>query len=398
MKHKEQITTVTVRDFATLASYVPDWECFAWRAPQRIPTLLPGWVAAFFRHRIKPNESWFCCIAFAGDELVGVLPLVVTPHPLFGTHWPLLRTPSDEYTASGDIALTTSCPAAVLQALLTEVRREVPCYLRLSLRAVRQTSPVWFALENISENYIVRRGRHWTYSYLDVQGDFAAYLSTFGHMARNLRRFRTKLEKVGNVSMAVRKGSTATEDLLPEFLALEASGWKGRNGTAILHDPKATQFFTALVKNVSRCGHLEWHTIRVNEQLVAAQLAIRCGNCLCLVKYAFDEDFADCRPGTLLTELTLREGFSRPEIDEVNPMSDSEAHHIWHMPRDEYVDLRLIPRSFVSVLIQIPDSVYQDYIRPHIPMALKKAYRKFRRQENAHKPRRAAEAARIRQE
>jgi len=87
------------------------------------------------------------------------------------------------------------------------------------------------------------------YSFLHVQGNFDAYLSSFGNMGRNLRRFRKKLEKVGHVSIEVRKGSAASEDLLPEFLALEASGWKGRNGTAILNDPNATHFYTTLVRN-----------------------------------------------------------------------------------------------------------------------------------------------------
>jgi len=115
------------------------------------------------------------------------------------------------------------------------------------------------------------------------------------------------------------------------------------------------------------------------------------------VKCAFDEDFADCRPGTLLIEVTFREGFSRPEIDDVNPMSASDAQRIWHMPRDEYVDVHLVRRSVLPVLLQLPHSVYQDYVRPSIPSVVKKAYRKFRR-EGDHKPRRAAEAARLRQE
>ena len=395
--HRHTLRTITVRDFGALASHVSAWNRLAWKAPQQIPTLLPGWVDAFLRHRLKPNESWFCSFAYAGDELVGVLPVIVTPHPILGQRWPLLRTPFDEYTASGDIVLTEDHPGAVIHALLAEMHREVPWHLRLNLHAVRRSSPVWFARENGISGYVVRRGRLSMYSFLNVQGDFDDYLSSFGNMNRNLRRFRKKLEKVGHVSIEVRKGSAASEDLLPEFLALEASGWKGRNGTAILNDPNATHFYTTLVQNFSTCGYLEWHTIRVDERLIAAQLAVRCDTSLCLVKCAFDEEFADCRPGALLTEVTFREGFSSPEIDEINPMSDSDAQRIWHMPHDEYVDVHLVRRSVLPILLQLPHSVYQDYVRPRIPSVVKKAYRKIRR-EGDHKPRRAAEAARLRQE
>ena len=244
---------------------------------------------------------------------------------------------------SGDIVLAPGHAEAALQVLLAEVDRKVPRHLGLNLRAVRQSSPVWSALQNGAEGHVVRRGRVSTYSFLDVHGDFESYLDGFGNMGRNLKRFRKKLEGLGHVSVEIRKGSTGGEDLLREFLALEASGWKSRKGTAILSNPDVTDFYTALGTATSPHASI-WnrHTIRLDKRLVAAQLAVRCSTSLVLLKYAFDEDFADCRPGTLLTEVTFREGFSRPEIDEINPMSDFDAHRIWHMAYNEYVDVQLI--------------------------------------------------------
>ncbi|MBM6584247.1 GNAT family N-acetyltransferase [Microvirga sp. BT689] len=394
---KDHIRTSTVRDFDALASHVPAWDRLASKASQQVPTLLPGWVDAFLHHRLRPNESWFCSFVYAGDELIGVLPVIVTPHPIMGRRWPLLRTPFDDYTRSGDIALTADQPDLALHGLLAEVRREEPRHLRLDLHAVRQNSPIWSALKKMPSGYVMRFGCVRTCSFLDVRGDFASFLSNFGHMGRNLRRFRKKLEKLGHVSIEIRRGSDAGEDLLLEFLALEASGWKGRNGTAILNHADVTGFYTSLVRNLSARGNLEWHVIRLGERLVAAQMAVLCGTSLFLLCYAFDEDFADCRPGTLLTEVTFREGFSRPEIDEVNPMSDFETHRIWHMPRDKYVDAYIIRRSVLPVLLQLPQFVYQNHVRPRIPEVVMKAYRKFGR-DRYHKPRRASEAARLRQE
>ena len=118
------------------------------------------------------------------------------------------------------------------------------------------------------------------------------------------------------------------------------------------------------------------------------------------MKSAFNEDFADCRPGTLLTEVTFREGFSRPEIDEINSMSDFDPRGIWHVPRDEYIDVRLVRRNVLPLLVQVPQSVYQDHVRPRIPTMVKAAYRKLRHKNDPgrdHMPRRAAEATRLRQ-
>ena len=34
----------TVCHFDALAPHIPAWDRLAWEAPQKIPTLLPGWV------------------------------------------------------------------------------------------------------------------------------------------------------------------------------------------------------------------------------------------------------------------------------------------------------------------------------------------------------------------
>ena len=60
------------------------------RLRRRSPTLLPGWVDAYLRHRLKPNEGWFCSFAYADHDLVG-LPVIVAPHPVLGSRCPLLR-------------------------------------------------------------------------------------------------------------------------------------------------------------------------------------------------------------------------------------------------------------------------------------------------------------------
>src|SRR5258707_591917 len=98
---------VTVRDFDGLVSHLTAWDRLAWDAPQAIPTLLPAWVDAFLRHRLKPDKTWFCSFVYADEELIGVLPVIVAPHPVLGRRWPLLCTPFDEFTPSGDILLAS---------------------------------------------------------------------------------------------------------------------------------------------------------------------------------------------------------------------------------------------------------------------------------------------------
>src|SRR4051794_11713024 len=100
------VRTTTVYTLDELKPHIPAWDQLAWKSPQMNPMLSPAWIDAFLRHRLGAHERWFCIFAYIADELVGVLPVIVTPHPILGQQRPLLRTPSDTFmTFSGDIAL-----------------------------------------------------------------------------------------------------------------------------------------------------------------------------------------------------------------------------------------------------------------------------------------------------
>lgn len=384
----EAITTTTVRDFDGLAPHLAAWDELAWAAPQKIANLLPAWTDAFLRHRLGPDERWLCSFAYSGSTLIGVMPVIVSPHPILGPARPVLRTPHDALTPSGDIVLAPGHAETALRALLEELTREVPGHVGIELKAVRSTSALWKALEGGVDGHIARTGLRNFFAYLDVNGTFQAHLATLGKTRNHLKRFRRKLEARGALSVEIDRSAA----FLSEFIALEASGWKGRANSSIADNPKVVSFYETLVGNFVSQDRWEWLALRVDGRLVAAQMCVRCGTSLTLPKTAFDEDFAEGRPGTLSAEEVLKFAFGRPDIDEVNPMSDGAPHRLWHMARDEYVDVHLVRRSAAALLFQLPRvgfaGLYQKHVRPRIPADLKKAYQQFRRR-GERKPRRA---------
>nr|WP_246505375.1 GNAT family N-acetyltransferase [Microvirga antarctica] len=388
-----ELRTVTVRDFDGLAPHRAAWDRLAWSAPQQVANLLPSWVEAFLRHRLKPREKWFCSFAYRGDALVGVLPAVVAPHPVLGRFRPLLSTPFDALTPSGDLLLDPAHAELALQALLAEARAAEPAHLGLALRAVRRSSPLWGALTAAGGDH-VRHGLRARFSFLDVSGDAETYFASLGNLRRNLKRYRKKLDGRGAVTVEMRRGVAPGDPFRDEFLALEAAGWKGRNDTALLNHPGALAFYIALLDNIAATGRLEWQGIRLDGRLVAAGMGIRCGRSLMLPKIAFDEDYTDCMPGNLLSAEVIRDGFARSDVDEINHMSNAAWHQFWRMDSDDYTDIHLVRPGLVPILFQLSrvgaTAFYQDHIRPRIPAALKAAHRKFRRRGDR-KPRRAAE-------
>jgi hypothetical protein len=392
----DAVRIVTVHELDGLQPHLEAWDHLAWESPQALATMLPAWAEAVFRHGLWPNCRWTCCFAYAGERLVGVLPIIVTPHPVLGQRWPILRT-NGKLTPSGDLPLAPDCATEAFQALLVEVRRQVPNYCELSLPAVRQNSPVFIALQDGMDGHLVIHSARKRFSRLDVTGRYEEYIAKLGNIRKNLKRYGRKLKDRGNVTVEIRKGADAKADFTPEFMALEASGWKGRYGRAILAHVDSIAFYTALIENFAAQDRLEWHLIWVDAILVAARLILRCNAALMLLRYAFNEDFAECRVGTLLNEATFKDAFARPEVHELNPMSKAQAHAFWHMSDEEYVDIHLVRRAAVPMLFQLPQvllrAAYWTHVRPRVPEAAIRIYRRFRRRGGL-KPRRAAEMMR----
>jgi CelD/BcsL family acetyltransferase involved in cellulose biosynthesis len=98
---------------------------------------------------------------------------------------------------------------------------------------------------------------------------------------------------------------TRPEDVrsaLEEFLALEASGWKGQHGTAILCDKDRTGFTRDFVNTLAAHALVWVQVLRLDGRAVAARVVLRSGMGAFTWKSTYDEAFRDYSPGILLLE------------------------------------------------------------------------------------------------
>ncbi|MFC7694312.1 GNAT family N-acetyltransferase [Paeniroseomonas aquatica] len=373
---------LTVSSFDDMQIHLAAWDQLALTAKQDIPILFPGWVDAFFRYRLTPCQRWFCSFAYNGHDLLGVLPIIVTPHRFLGEHGAILRTPFDgPTTPSGDILLSPDHAGPVLRALLSEIRVQVPAHLGIDFYRVRQNSPLWGALKNAAPAYIAIHGVAHVHHLVDLTKGYDAYFAGLGNLRRNLKRYRKRLDDKGKVSLLLGEASIFSEDMPEQFFRLEASGWKGREKSAIATDASQVAFYKALFNNFAEKGRLEWHTLTIEGRLIAAGMGLRGREALMLPKIAFDEEFADCAPGTLLTEAVNKDAYSRVQLREINYMSDAAWHRNWHMEEDTYQDLHLVRVGLLPALLKLTSVLFhraETSARRRFPLSVKTKYRTLR--------------------
>jgi CelD/BcsL family acetyltransferase involved in cellulose biosynthesis len=123
----------------------------------------------------------------------------------------------------------------------------------------------------------------------------------------DLRRARRTAEKAGRLEIDITAPRPAdVEALIEEAFRVEAAGWKGAHGTALATDPVRGAFFHRYAQAASERGILRMCFLRIGGRAAAAQIAVDNGLQFSLLRAGYDEEFARCSPGMLLTAESMR--------------------------------------------------------------------------------------------
>jgi hypothetical protein len=179
-----------------------------------------------------------------------------------------------------------------------------------------------------------------------VQGDWATYYATLdSRLKGSIELGSRRLAKLGPVSLQCFTSGPELPQRLREFLELEASGWKGREGTAISCDPRAEAFYSGLAREAAAEGSLRLYELRVGDTLVAGDLTIAAGRTIHMLKIAYDEQQRRCSPGHVIRKLVLQQLFERGENFVYDLMTGGGEHgdykRDWANSARKYVKLRL---------------------------------------------------------
>jgi CelD/BcsL family acetyltransferase involved in cellulose biosynthesis len=131
-----------------------------------------------------------------------------------------------------------------------------------------------------------------------VSGDLRAGLSSGRRkeLGRQLRR----LGEVGLVSFTSDVDPDCVRARFEEFLALEQTGWKGRQGTALASSVTTAQFSREALFNLAESGKARIDSLRVGAHPVAIVVSLIAGTVAYTWKIAYDEAYAQYSPGAQL--------------------------------------------------------------------------------------------------
>ncbi|MEM1286625.1 MAG: GNAT family N-acetyltransferase [Pseudomonadota bacterium] len=272
-----------------------------------------------------------------------------TPTPLMVWHHP--------YSMVGLPQITEANPQADLERLASAITGTFRGRSVLLMPRLRTDGPFWL----IFRTWLEETGRRYTIlqeydragiRHLDRLGaDLPAM--TGKKSARSIRASRRKLNALGSLTHHTATAGTALDKALDAFLALEASGWKAKAGTALMsvgHDAFVRQSVSALSKQ----GRVRIDFTLLDNQPIAGALILRDGPAAdpiwMIWKVAYDERYAAHAPGTVMlydfTELVLdqaRNAATSFTLDSLASPDSMIANRLWRQRwhlADVLVDLQ----------------------------------------------------------
>lgn len=138
--------------------------------------------------------------------------------------------------------------------------------------------------------------------YVQTIGPVSAYWARLSPAARrSFLRCRRHLDERNDVSLSILEPPQDIEAELARGFAVEGSGWKSRQGSAIANARETVTFYTELARRFARLGKLRLSVLRFGDRVVAFNYNLLDHGRVWALKGGYDVEFSRYAPGLLLT-------------------------------------------------------------------------------------------------
>lgn len=319
-----------------LSAVAADWDALADRLGAQ-PFLRPGWT-----------EAWLAAFTTARATILTVRQdgLLTGVLPILHRGGGVITAPANSHTPiGGALAEGAEAAAALARALLDERPA------RADFRYADPADPVLAELRATGRRMIERTIAQ--QPWVDTSsGDFDAYLAGLARKHRKeAGRLRRKLESAGELTFDFADGTERLDELLEEGFAIEGSGWKTENGTAINSLEDARNFYPALARWAADRGFLRLAFLRLDGRPLAFDYCLDTGGSFYALKGGFDVEFRNLGPGVVLTHESLRRAFESESLRTYEFLGTSDEYKLqWTSATRERIRFQLFSKSPVGLL------------------------------------------------
>ncbi len=288
------------------------------------------WHDAYVRALARDPGSLRFYVGYADEAPIAVFPLISASDRMGGLAVRTLGIPTHNHLPLRDFVFEPHpSNVALVSEFIGHLRQDrSERWDVLVMRDLLDDSAAWRSVSGARPARTIS-GPATNVDYLECM-PFESRLETLSKNFRaSLRKSRNKLAHEPQVEIVRARSPEDVPPAFEEFLAVEASGWKGAAGSAIRCDPRLTAFYRLVAEGFAALGGAEINILKVGGRCVAAQLCLIVDRCLYILKIGYDESHSKLAPGNALLEKILRRSGLDRDVDSINLISDATWHADW---------------------------------------------------------------------
>jgi|SRR4051812_9569744 CelD/BcsL family acetyltransferase involved in cellulose biosynthesis len=317
---------------AALEAIVEEWRALAARALE--PNVFYEPAFALAAAPVFGADAGAVLVRTAGGRLAGLFPARIDRWR--GGFTSTLVGWTHPYAPLGTPLIDRDEPESVIAAWLDHLGRDPAMPAQLLLPLVPEQGAFAAALDRVLARQGRRAaafGRH-ERALLAPGAERARYLerAVSGRKRKKLRRLRRRLEDIAPVTVATATGAADVGVALKDFVVVEASGWKGRAGTAIVNNPAIRDFVQKAVAGLAAEGRARIERLLLNDTTIAAAVTLASGDTAWCWKIAYNEGLARSSPGVQLVCKLTENLLAQPtplRVDSCATPDHPMIDHVW---------------------------------------------------------------------
>lgn len=292
-----------------------------------------AWYENYLNHLESEPERMLFVSVFRGAKIVAILPLIYRKATWAGG-LRILQVPFHDYLCVADALIRSGeNHAEIMNRVIRQLRSSGSLeWDELLFPEAPAGSCADLGLRNRSWVMTVRETAHGSDHIPNAGGYEATMQRLSGSFKRDLRRKRKHAEKTGALTYRSVESSEQLDEAFKEFLDVEGSGWKGRDGTrtAINCNPEIEGFYRGLMHAGTASSHCVINLMYSNDTCIAAEFCLYCNEVLSILKIGYLESHARVSPGSLLLDCVLQDWCERPGFRAVNLVGNAAWQRTWH--------------------------------------------------------------------
>jgi len=363
------MTALTVEILNNWEKAIPirdEWNALCLQVGLPHPFSCYEYLDCWYRAYSRPEEARIILIR-EGGRLKAIFPGVIIKEKFKGIPVSSFSYAANWYSSRADLIVAPEDKETFLTVFKT-IQSQLPeTFHLIKLWMIQTGTPLAKMVNDSSFPHLFPYNANQIKSPgFDLSNGWESY---FQSRSKKIRyRFRQAEKRANNLGSLAFDIFSTSEDLaasLPRLKSLDAKTWQYKNGSGLFSTLENETFNRGLLEDYSRAVKIVLAFVKIGDRDAAYEMGVIHERRAFFLKYGYDPEFSECRPGVLVQSYLARQVASWGVQDIDLGMLESEEKGHWQTKSPEFNNYWLIRKDTFRGRALVLGIRINNFLRKH---------------------------------